>query len=281
MFQKISNSWDLVKASAKVLSADKELMIFPIISAIGTILVSIVFFLPLFFANVGDALLSDSGVLGYVALFLFYIVQYSVIFFCNTALAGAALIRLRGGDPTVKDGFRIASSRFSAILGYALIAATVGMLLRIVSDKSKGLGRTLISLVGFAWNVATFLVVPVLAVEGIGPIDAIKRSVALLKKTWGDQIVGNFGLGAVFGLIYFLLILIAIPLFILAAQAESIALLIGLGIGLVMLMVFIGLINSTLNSIYTAAVYRYAAEGVVGDNFNPQVIQSAFRPEKS
>ncbi|HNT54980.1 MAG TPA: DUF6159 family protein [Anaerolineaceae bacterium] len=279
MFEKISKSWDLVKASARVLSQDKELVIFPIISSIAVVLVSIAFFVPTILANIADAALGDIQIVYYLALFVFYVVQYFVIFFFNTALVGAAMIRLKGGDPTVGDGFRIAFSRFLPLLGYSLIAATVGVLLRAISDRSKGLGRALISIIGFAWNVATFLVVPILAVENVGPIEAIKRSVALLKKTWGEQIVGNFGLGAFFGLIVFGVMLLGI--------GGAVALLIALDTvipGLVLLaltillLVLIGLAQSTLNGIYTAALYQYATEGQTTANFETEVVRDAFLP---
>ena len=110
-----------------------------------------------------------------------------MIFFCNTALVGAALIRLRGGDPTVADGFRIAASRVGPILGYALIAATVGMVLRAISERSGFLGRLVVSLVGFAWNLATFLVVPVLVVEDVGPIEAVQRSASYLGRRGANR----------------------------------------------------------------------------------------------
>jgi hypothetical protein len=112
----------------------------------------------------------------YAFVLLFYVVQYFVIFFCNTALVGAAMIRLRGGDPTVGDGFRIAVSRIQPILGYALIAATVGMVLRAISERSGLLGRLVIASVGLAWNLATYLVVPVLVVEDVGPIEAVSAA---------------------------------------------------------------------------------------------------------
>src|SRR5689334_17946827 len=138
MFQSLSNSWSLVKASAAVLSADKELMVFPVISGVLSVLVLITFAVPSVLAGLFDStVIADSGfpVAGYVVAFLFYVVQYFVIFFCNTALVGAALIRLRGGDPTVGDGFRLAASRVVPILGYAVIAATVGVILRAVSKR--------------------------------------------------------------------------------------------------------------------------------------------------
>lgn len=278
MLTKLSNSWNLVKSSARVLQADKELMIFPILSSIGVLLVSATFFLPIFLAGTFDStFFGDLDVLGLVVLFLFYIAQYFVIFFANTALVGAAMIRLRGGDPTVGDGFRIAFSRFGPILGYALIAATVGMILRTISDRSKGLGKTIISLIGFAWNVATFLVVPILAVENVGPIEAIKRSVQYLKRTWGEQIAGNFGLGAFFALIYVGLFIVFIPLFILAISNQSITLAIVLGVVFLLVLVLTGLINSTLTGIYTAAVYQYAVQGVSGQFFDPTLVKNAFK----
>ncbi|NPV56618.1 MAG: hypothetical protein HPY76_08115 [Anaerolineae bacterium] len=279
MFQGFKNSWELAKASARVLAADKELMVFPIISSVLALIISATFLVPMFAANLFDTFFIQNGqVLGYVALFLFYLVQYVAIFFCNTALVGAAMIRLEGGDPTVGDGFRIAFSRLTPILGYAAIAATVGMLLQLARDKSKGLGRFVISLLGFAWNIATYLVVPVLAVENVGPIEAIKRSVAYLRKTWGEQIIGNFGLGALFGVITFVLFLVMLPLiFVAFFSLESVALGITLSVVFVLLLVLVSLVQSTLNGIYTAAVYQYARDGKVGEFFDANMVRNAFR----
>ena len=257
MFQRFSNSWALVKASAEVLRADKELMVFPVISAALSVLVLITFAVPSVLAGLFDTAGGESGLplAGYVVGFLFYVVQYFVIFFCNTALVGAALIRLRGGDPTVADGFRIASSRLGPIMGYALIAATVGMILRSISERSGVLGKIVVSLVGLAWNLATFLVVPVLAAEDVGPIDAVKRSGAYLRKTWGEQIVGNAGMGAVFGVMTFGSILLGLILFIAAAFTESTALMAMVGVGLGVTLVGIALISATLGGVYAAALY--------------------------
>lgn len=279
MFTKISNSWNLVKASAKVLRADKELVIFPILSTIGVFIVTLTFFVPTILAGALDTMFTkDTQILGYIVLFFFYLAQYTVIFFANTALVGAALIRLRGGDPTVGDGIRIAFSHFGVILGYALIAATVGMLLKMVSEKSKGLGRTIISLIGLAWNLATFLVVPVLAVENVGPIEAIKRSVRLLKKTWGEQIAGNLGMGAFFGVLTFLILLFGIAASVFTAiYVQSIWLTAVVAAIFILILVFTGLINSTLNGVYTAAVYLYAVDGRADGFFEPEMVKNAFK----
>jgi hypothetical protein len=278
MFAKIKNSWNLIKASAAVLRADKELVVFPILSSIALLIVTASFAVPMFMAGLFDQMLTgNSQILYYIVLFLFYVVQYTVIIFANSALIGAALIRLRGGDPTVGDGFRIAVQHFGNILGYALISATVGLILRWIADRSQTLGRIVVSLIGLAWNLATYLVVPVLVVENVGPFEAVKRSAKLLKQTWGEQIVGNFSIGLIFGLLSLLAGLIGVPLFIWAAMAESIALMVFIGLATVLIWVLLSLISSTLNGIYVAAVYNYVAQGQTGGFFSEDMIQGAFR----
>jgi hypothetical protein len=275
VFERISNSWKLAKASASVLNADKELMIFPALSAVMLVLVTVAFALPIFLTENAEGMLRGAG--SYAVAFLFYLVSYFVIFFCNSALVGAAMIRLRGGDPTVADGFRIASSKAGTIFGYALIAATVGMVLRALQERAGFIGKIIIGLIGMAWNLATFLVVPVLVTEDVNPVDAVKRSMTLLKKTWGEQVIGGFSLGAITGLVTFLLILVFVPMIFLAVSASS-PVLIGLVIGgFVLSLLLLSLVNATLSGIYTAALYRYAAEGDLSQGFEASMVEGAFR----
>lgn len=279
MLQRISNSWQLAKASAQVLRADKELLIFPLVSFFGVLLVTATFAIPTFLAGVFDSIATESGIpiVGYIIAFLFYLTQYFVIFFANTALVGAAMIRLDGGDPTVGDGFRIAMKHSSNILGYALIAATVGMILRALSERGGWIGTFVASLIGLGWNLATYLVVPVLVMEELGPVDAIKRSGSLLKKTWGEQIVGNAGIGTVFGLFTFAVIILSVPLGILAISTESLPIIILTIVLVVLTLATLGLISSALTGIYTAAVYRYAVNGDAGAYFDKTLIANTFR----
>ncbi len=279
MFEKLSTSWELVKASGRVLWADKELLVFPIVSSIALFFVSLAFVVPMAFSGLFDALFSQNAQIGGLIVgFAFYVVQYTVIIFANTALVGAAMIRLEGGDPTVRDGIQIALKNFVNILGYAVIAATVGMIIQRLSENKQGLGRFAISLVGMAWNLATFLVVPVLAVEGLSPLAAVKRSAALLKKTWGEQLAGNFGLGAVTGLSFFVVILLGGGLLMAGAvlNLPLWALITG-AVLLVGVLVLMGLVSSTLTGIYTAAVYQYAVSGEAGEWFDANLVRNAFR----
>ena len=285
MIERIRNSWQLVKASFSVLGADKELLIFPILSSIGLLVVTVSFLVPTLFAGVFDSFIANPvfniNILGIIVAFLFYFAQYFVITFANSALVGAAMIRLRGGDPTVRDGFRIAFGRIGIIFGYTAIAATVGMILRTLSERSKGLGRLAISLVGMAWNLATFLAVPVLVVEDVGPLEAVKRSATLLKKTWGEQIAGNLSIGLISGLTTLgLFIITLVPGIGLSILLDNWLLMIPAGIILVLGIMLLSLLSSALNGIYAAAVYRYAAEGETGGYFAPEVVEGAFRQKQ-
>ena len=276
MFEKISRSWDLVKASAAVLRSDKELMLFPVISGVVTLVVLATFLLPMFALRI----FADGFGLGAVVFgFLFYFVQYSVMIFFNTALVGAAMIRLDGGDPSLGDGFRAARSRIGAILGYAAIAATVGVLLQGMKNKDNFLVRLLGSMLGAAWTLATFLVVPVLVSRDIGPIDALKESVRLLKRTWGENAVGQVGIGAAFGLLIAVVAVIGVGLAVLSAQVSiALAIAVGMlfGLGVLLLTIY----QSALSGIYSATLYRYAVSHETPDAFKDADLEHAFLPKR-
>jgi len=275
MAGRLSNSWALVKASANVLKLDKELMVFPLLSGIATVLVTASFFVPVVALGGFEVLADTEGsYLGYAVGFAYYLVLYTVIFFFNSALVGAALIRLGGGDPTVSDGLAIASKRMGAILGYAAIAATVGMILRAVSERSGALGRIAVGLVGMAWSLATYLAVPVLVTRDVGPIDAVKESAALFKKTWGEQVAGNFGIGWAMAAMNVSWVLVSFLLLAGAAQISPAAVAVAAGIA-VLGFVFLALLGSALKGVYTAALYRYASTGETGF-FDDAMVSRAF-----
>ncbi len=280
MFERFSRSWTLIKASAGVLSKDKELLVFPALSGIATLLVMASFALPLIgmgvFEQMGERSAAELPVGVYVLGFMFYLTQYTVIFFFNTALVGAAMIRLRGGNPTVSDGLRIASAKLPAIFGYALIAATVGMILRVVQERAGWLGRWVAGLLGAAWTVASFLVVPVLVSREIGAIDAVKESASLLRKTWGENVIGQGGIGLVFGLITFLVMMLGIGLIVGAAMSQSVPLIVAAVATLVVLVVGLALIQAALTGIYSAALYRHASGEGSSDGFDNQLLDQAF-----
>lgn len=282
MFARLSRSWHLVKASASVLQKDKELLWFPLISTAALVLVMACFALPVFGLAAIDGLERADGStppLVYVIAFLFYFVQYSVIFFFNTALVGAAMIRLGGGDPTFSDGMKIATSKLVTILGYAFIAATVGMILRAIQERVGFVGKIIVGMLGVGWSIATYLVVPVLAARDVGPIEAIKESATLLKDTWGENVIGQAGMGLVFGLILMAVIFCGIVLIGLSAMTQSLVL---IAVAVVVTVLAVGitvLIQAALAGIYSAALYRYATDGKGSTGFEADTLKLAFAPK--
>jgi Family of unknown function (DUF6159) len=275
---KIERSWELVKASWSVLRTDKELLVFPLVSAAAVCVVLATFAVPMFLAGIFDGTIASAAplpFLGIVLGFAFYVVQYMVIFYCNSALMGAALIRLDGGQPTIGDGFRIANQHLGAIFGYALLSATVGIILRQIAQRGI-IGRIVATMFGLGWNIATFLAVPVLIMEGVGPIDAVKRSTQLLKKTWGEQIVGNIGIGAAFGAITFVIGLLFAGALVAAISSQVPALIVGVAVVFIAAIMMLSLVGSTLSAIYKAAVYRYATKGDGGGVFDAELVSGAF-----
>ncbi len=280
MAGRFSRSWSLASASWQVLKQDTQLMVFPFVSAIASILVAGAFALGAFGIAGFDGLsnLDRHNVpnLYYVGAFAFYVCLYFVMFFCNAALVGAAMIRFDGGTPTVADGWRIASARSGRILGYALIAATVGMILRAIQERVGFLGRFVVGLLGVGWTVATAMVVPVLVSHDVGPVDAVKESAGLLKKTWGENVIGKSGLSLAFLVVYLAVILGAVALVVVGAWLHSVALLVMVGVATVVALIFTALAHAALSGIYSAALYRYATTGSAGAGFDSGVLQAAF-----
>lgn len=281
---KFARSWALMKASANILRQDKELMLFPLLAGVASLIVIASFAWPIFsLASHGQAGFEGQrqspSTLFLLVSFAFYVVQYGVVIFFNVALAAAALIRLGGGNPTLGDGMRAATSKLPNIIGYALIAATVGMILRALQERFGLIGRIVVGMLGFGWTVATFLVVPVLAAQDIGPVDAVKRSASLLKRTWGENLIGNAGIGLAGGILTFCLIFVSAILFFLAASTQSFALMIAVGVAAVIGLVALSLFQTAMHGVYSAALYRYTEEGDPGRGFDVALIESAFRPK--
>jgi hypothetical protein len=285
MAGKFARSWALMKASASVLRSDKSLLVFPLLSGLCTLMVAASFLIPVGMmmlggGHAGQDIHERMSAGSYLLLFAFYLVQYFVIIFFQTALTGVALMHLRGEPTSVRLGLALARSKLPQIFGYALIAATVGLLLRMIQERLGLVGRLVIGFVGLAWTVATFLVVPVLASKDVGPIDAVKESVELLKRSWGENLIGNGGIGIVFGLMMLAAVLVS-ALLVGGAMATQSIVVLGLAAVIVVVgFVLLVLIQSTLQGIYSAALYRYAEAGEASVGFDQALLQQAFAPKK-
>jgi len=197
-----------VGESFSILWADKQLMLFPVLSGISCMIVTLLLGaggLAIFLPAIREAGITPQNFQHsgrspefMAAMFVFYLANYFVIVFFNVALVGVANSRLTGGSWTFDQGLQLAWKRKWVILQWAFVAATVGMVLRMLSERAGFVGRIVISIIGIAWNLACYFVVPVLAFEDLTPVAAIYRSSELFRETWGEKVVGGFSLGMVF-----------------------------------------------------------------------------------
>jgi hypothetical protein len=269
-------SYRLVKESYSVLKKDKELMLFPIISGVAGIVLLISFLIMMFSTSIfGDA----GALIAYPITFLYYLLSYFIVIFFNTGLIACANIRLNGGDPKFKDGIDIALKNVGKIFAWALISATIGMILRWLSEKSGFIGRIIIGLIGMAWSLLTFFVVPVMILENVSVTDSIKKSGALFKKTWGENAVGQFSMGLVFFLLA-LLGIIPIVIGVFSAISGSVALMIVFFGVAFLYWLILGILNASLNGIFMTALYNYASKGTVVAGFSEESIKGAYVPKR-
>jgi Family of unknown function (DUF6159) len=279
MFERISRGIELTKQSLQVLREEKSLLVFPLFSGIACMIVFASFALPLWASGYFQGVLDDGKIpqdpLAYIVLFLFYFVNYFVIVFFNSALVSCAIVRFYGGDATVAGGLSAAMARLPQIAGWALVSATVGVILKAIESRSERAGQFAASLLGAAWTIVTYFVVPVLVVERVGPITAVKRSFSILKKTWGESLTANFSIG----LVVFLATLVSIIPAVLGVMSGSTAAAIaGVAVTAVLLIV-VSLVSAALHTIIVAALYLYAAEGKVPQQFDEQLLRSAYAPK--
>ncbi len=287
---RIHHSFALMRQSWAVLRHDKELALFPVISAIASFCVLVVFALGVYFAMSEASGASGAASAGgvsddsvpvwlYVVAFAFYFVTSLVTIYFNSALIAAAMIRLRGGDPTLGDGLRWANRHLGAILGWAVLAATVGFVLRWLQERAGFLGSVVIGLVGLAWQLITYFVIPVIIFENAGTLDAVKRSAKLFKQRWGEQVIGagSIGLAAFFLSLVGIFVIVA-GIFIGASAAPVLAVPIVL-VGILYL-IGVAIVAQAMQGIYNAALYKFAVEGDGGGVFPNAQLAGAFVNKK-
>jgi hypothetical protein len=267
--ERIARGFRLVGASWRVLKADRELMLLPVLSflAMGGVAAT------LFLVAWGVGLPGEGEtptILHYFLLGLFYFLSSFIAIFFNAAVVGAATIRLQGGDPTVRDGLRMASSKIDKIFAWAALTATVGLILRALEERAGFIGRLVIAIVGAAWSAVTFFVIPVLLYEPLGVTDSVKRSASIFKQRWGEQFVGNVSIGLA-------IVIVALPVALVVGGLIAAAPALGIPVG-VLAFGLLGAAGSALSGIFNAALYRYATTGEALGAFTEDDLRGAFRP---
>ena len=281
---RFSRSWELVKQSFAILRSDKQLMLFPVLSAVCCLFVTAVIatggtilMMPAIASAAanGEQFHPNQSPLFLLGMFTLYVANYFVIVFFNVALVGVANSRLMGGTWTFRDGIELAWARKGTILQWALVAATVGVILRTLEERMGLIGRIIMRIIGVAWALACYFVVPVLAFEDLTPIAAVKRSSKLFRDTWGEKVIG----GLSFSLVSLVLMLPGFGLWFVAMVLGGIK---GLVLGFALLVLYLLMLSvmmSAVQGIFNAALYRYACFKQVPPAFDAELVTSAWAPK--
>ncbi|MCU0653307.1 MAG: DUF6159 family protein [Candidatus Pacebacteria bacterium] len=278
---RIKGGYMIAIESVKILSRNKSIMLFPLLALISGLLVAAVFavgYLVIYGGTEGalEGMNETSRqAIFYAALFVFYVIASFITAFFEIGLVTMVSGQIRGRKVTFSEGMRAASARTGKILFWSLTAATVGVVLQLISDKSKMAGKIVSSLIGFAWGVATFFIVPVLALENETVIGSIKRSGGIFKNKWGEAIIANFSTGLFFSAILILGLVVFLVFAFLVAPATPV-LVVSAG-ALVVFILTVIIASQAVEGIYRTIIYEYAANNVIYSGFPQELVVNAIK----
>lgn len=284
-----SRSWMITKLSFSVINKDRELLLFSLLAFIFSAIFSVAMIFPTVIPTLMEEGFSKDAMQAYqyVIIFITYFGLAFIATFFNVCVVYTTKTRFEGGDATFGESIRFAFGKIGLIVKWSLLSASVGLLLRIIQNLAAQLGKVgqivvniLVGLLGMAWSVMSIFVVPVLVYEGLGPIDALKKSTQVLRKTWGESLVRAFGLGLMQFLAILLVIMASVGItFLLGNAFDTTGVLIGIGLGVVLLFLT-GFIFSLANTIFNTALYVYANSNIVASGYNEDVMKGAFKEKK-
>ncbi|MCB0493912.1 MAG: glycerophosphoryl diester phosphodiesterase membrane domain-containing protein [Cyclobacteriaceae bacterium] len=280
-----TRSWKITQLTFRVINQDRELIWFALLSFLFSTLFAIAMIVPSVVPTImAEGISQDSlQIFQYIIIFLTYFGLAFIATFFNVCVVYTTKIRFEGGNATFGESMRFAFTKLGLIFQWSLLSATVGLLLKILDNLASRLGKggqiiasILIGLLGMAWSVISIFVVPVLVYEGLGPIDAVKKSTQVIKKTWGESLIRHFGLGLIQFLVFVIIIALSFGLtYVLTNTFDVIGLAIGIGVG-ILLMLLTGLIFSVANTIFNTALYVYANKSLVAEGFDEETVKGAF-----
>ena len=276
---KFTNSWNLLKQSWAILKQDKEIIWFPVLSLTLNALICVLILVPLLRLHPAGTQPNSSILILYAAaMFILYLLTSLVKAFFEAAIVSCAALRLNGHDPTFTDGLVKAKDRILKLVSWAFIDGSVRFFLVMLRGNQEKKKHYLLQYLGdlleIAWSMVTFLVIPVLMFENLNVIDSIKKSAALFKKTWGEVAIATFSIGII---IFVLTLLLLIPEFIILALYHSFPVVVLLIAVTLVYIIILSSIVESLQAVYKAALYLYAASGKIVEGFDPELITGAFR----
>jgi len=265
MFGRMRQGWELTKKSWGVIREHPRLLRLPLVGGALALVASIIIAGPgLFLVATDSASTTDDAAMyvGYGLIAIGSFVASCIVIYYNVILAAAANDALTGREPDLDAARAVARSRRGAIIGWAVVSAVVGLLFAVIRDRAGTAGRILGAIGAAAWGFVTFLVVPVLALENLGPIDAVKRSGNLVRQRWGQQVTGNVVIGGIASVLMMVGALIGVlgGVLLFTDAAGTVA----LGVALVVIGIVVaiasGVIAGATRGVFGVALYHFSAE---------------------
>ena len=262
-------TWGLAKSSMTVIRLDRELLVLPVLNAVAVIIYGLILWLVASGLGADLSGNSDSGGGGLIVIGLLGLIGMNIInTFFKGALVAGAHERFTGGDPTIGSSISGASARLHRLIPWALMATTVGIIMSIVERQGGQIGRIARGLFDMAWGVITFLIVPVVMFDDLGPIAGLKRSGQLLRTSWGENVTAQVGFGL-------LTVVMAIPGIILIGLGSSTGIWALMVLGVLAIM-FAAVVAAALNGIFQTALYLYVTTGTTPAGFGEQQLDASF-----
>ena len=288
MSNAFSRSWEITKLSFHVIKQDKELLLFPLLAGIFSILFMVAMVFPTLITGfLEGAAQQPFGIFEYAIIFVTYLGLAFIATFFNVCVVYTTKVRFDGGNATFGESIKFALSKIHLIFAWSLVSATVGLILRLLDRMAQRAGHggrivlgILIAVLGMAWSIVAIFVVPGMVYHNLGPIDAIKRSVQTLRKTWGESLIRYLGLGLIEFLFIVGGVIIAVMLFILLSGLGAFAIIAVLMLTIVYLLGVV-LVFNLANSIFTTALYVYADTGKIPKGYGKEIMHDAFKSTKS
>ncbi|MCH8519703.1 MAG: DUF6159 family protein [Nanoarchaeota archaeon] len=281
IMDKFQRSWDITKLTFSILKKDKTMLLFPVMSSIFSILFIVMLIVPFVILSL-FGITDTSGIVIFSALFVVYFGLAFLATFFNVCVVFYTKKTFRNEPVSFKSTLSFGFSNLKLIFYWALVSATVSVLIRILENATRRMGgigqiisRMLLATAAMGWAIATVFVIPSIVYNKRTPFDAIKESVQTLKKTWGESLIRYAGLN----IIQFIVTFIGV---IILGGLTIVSFMINLYLGLVMLTITIlfvviaSLVFQVANDIFNTALFEYAQNGSVPNGYNQKALNDAF-----
>jgi Family of unknown function (DUF6159) len=313
---RLQRSWSILKSSFSILGNNRTLLFFPIINFIIVLFICALFLVPagyFFFSTSHDGSSSieikniasseqvvnadrmqydteadsDMKAIHWVIWGSLYIFSVFVATYLNVAFYTEILNALRGGAVDIANGFKTANSKIIQIFFWACLAGSVGIIIKMIEERLDILGKIIMRIIGITWSIAALFVIPVIVTEEVAnrnPFTYLKKSSSIIIKTWGESLVGYIGFGMLNGVVFFcsFIAVLGLDIFALMVIKGEVGTTIAITCSVAWIISIIAFmyIVGVAEKIYRGALYLYASEGLIPEQYSQEVLETAWKTKK-